>query len=253
MHLNDPEFPPLFTGHGVRAPLRPFTEAVKGAADGKYEAGDLVWARNTRVMDIAIVLEPEVTRERGYEILCAGAVALSDALGAIAPPEIAITWTWPHIILANKARVGKLRLEFSPQTGDDGAPLWLVLGVEITISPDLAEPEPGLYVDRTTLYDEGCVELDRTMVMEAWSRHFLTWINTWSDEGFKPVHDAYLFRANGYREEIQMEFDGRQLSGTFIGLDDNGHMLLKTENGVEQLHMEKALRPGRRNAGEQGR
>lgn len=241
MHLNDPSFPPLFNGHGVRAPVRPFADAVKGAGEGRYGAGDIIWARNARVMDIAVVLEPEVGRERSYEILCVAAIAVSDALGAIAPPEIAITWNWPNIIRANKARVGALRLEISPEDDDEGAPLWLVVGVELVISPDMSEPEPGLYVDRTTLYDEGCAELDRTMVMESWSRHFLTWINTWSEEGFKPIHEAYLFRANGYREEIQMDWGGEALTGTFIGLDDNGHLLLKTEQSVRQLRMDEAL------------
>jgi len=241
MHLKDPVFPPLFQGIGVRAPQRPFSDAVAGAAKGRYGGGDLIWARNTKIMDVAIVLEPEVERARCYEILCAGAVAVSDALGAIAPPEVAITWTWPHILLANKARVGRLRFDLSPETGEDGAPLWLVLGIELAIMPDLSEPEPGLYLDRTTLFDEGCVDLDRTQVIEAWSRHFLTWIHTWSDEGFKQVHEAYLFRAEGYRQDIQMEIGGRRLTGNFIGLDDNGHMLLKTEKGVERLHMADPL------------
>lgn len=241
MHIADPTFPPLFNGHGVRAPVRPFEDAVRGAREGRYGAGDLIWARNTRIMDVALVLEPDVERERGFEIVCAAAVALSDALGAIAPPEIAITWTWPHLILANKAGVGDLRFDISPEDDEDGAPLWLVIGVEVTIQPDPTEPEPGLYVDRTTLFDEGCFELDRTQLVEAWSRHFLTWINTWMEEGFKPVHEAYLFRASGYREEIQMDLEGKRLVGTFAGMDDHGHMLLKTADGVELIHMARAL------------
>ena len=242
MHLADPVFPPLLSGFDVRAPARPFTEALAGAQAGRYGAGDVVWARNTRIVDVAVILEPDVERSRTYEILCAGAVAVSDALGAIAPPEVAITWNWPHILMANKARVGQLRFELSAEDGPDGAPLWLVLGLELAVNPNPDGPEPGLYVGTTTLFDEGCIELDRTRIIEAWARHFLTWLNTWGDDGFKPVHEAYLFRANGYREEIRMTIGDRNLTGTFVGLDDHGHMLLKTADGVEMLHMRQAPR-----------
>lgn len=241
MHLKDPEFPPLFNGKGLRAPSRPFAEAVKGAQEGRYGAGDLLWARNARLVDVALVLEPDIPPQQTYQILCVAAVALSDALGAIAPPELAVTWTWPHRLLANKAHVGDLRFSVAPQTGEDGAPLWLVIGLELAVRPDPSGPEPGLFVDRTTLFDEGCTELDRTQVLESWSRHFLTWLNTWTEDGFRPVHEAYVFRAEGYRDDIVMDLQGRQLAGTFVGLDDNGNMLMKTASGMELVSIAEVL------------
>ena len=235
MHVRDPVFPPLFSGHGVRAPNRPLTEALKGAQTGTFGAGDVVWARNTRLLDMALVLEPEVERDRVCEVLCVAAVAVGDAIGAIAPPEVAITWNWPGVLLANNARFGQIGLEVAPENDDDGCPQWLVLGIEMAIWPAPDGPEPGLFVDRTTLADEGCVDLDRSDFIEAWSRHFLTWLNTWNEDGFGPVHEAYLFRANHYRSEIEIDCAGETVRGTFSGLDDHGNMLVKTEAGDMRL------------------
>jgi len=56
----DPIFPPLLASRPVRAPNRPFENACNDAMQGKAGAGDVYWAQNTRVLDCAIVLEPEV-------------------------------------------------------------------------------------------------------------------------------------------------------------------------------------------------
>lgn len=241
MHLPDPVFPPLFSGHAVRAPRRPFAEAVEGARGGRFGAGDVIWARNTRLMDLAVVLEPDVKRPRTYEIVCLAAVALADAIGAVAPPEAAINWTWPDQLTLNNARFGEIRFAVSREEDGEEVPRWLVLGIEVAVAPAPDGPEPGLFLDRTTLVDEGCSDLTRTHVIEAWMRHFLVWLNTWSEDGFGPVHEAYLFRANGYRQAIEVETAGSRLSGIFQGLDDHGNMLLKTDAGTRLIAMSDRL------------
>ena len=59
-------------------------------------------------------------------------------------------------------------------------------------------------------------------LLESWSRHTLVWINRWLDDGFQPLHTAWRERAWGMGEDL---VDG---SGTFMGLDELGGMLVKT-------------------------
>lgn len=241
--LPDPVFPPLMTGHPVKSPDQPLARACAGAADGTLGAGDLVWARNLDRLQFALVLEPEVPRDRAREMLFVAMVAIGDSLGALAPPEVGVTFGWPRTIYLNGARLGALSLEMAEGENEDGAPDWMVVGVDLPIRPDPKGPEPGLFLHRTTLFDEGCIELDRTQLIESTCRHLLTWIHRWSEEGFKPVHEAWMFRAKGRNETIAIIYEGGEVSGRFLGLDDHGNMLLNTDGGTELLEVARALAP----------
>lgn len=237
MKLPDPTFPPLLTGHAVKAPDRPFEVACREAETGTLGAGDLVWARNLDRVQAALVLEPDVPPDRAREMLFVAMVAAGDAIGALAPPEVALTWDWPASLRANGGLIGGLSLALPEEMGDDGAPVWLVIGLEIALRPDGRSAEPGHDPDRTTLQDEGCGDLDRTGLIEAWARHLLAWIDTWQQDGFAPVHEAWMFRAGGRGEHITVEHEGASHEGTFLGLDDHGGLLLKGSDGTVVLEV----------------
>lgn len=242
MHLPEPTFPPLLTGHAVKRPARPFAEAVEGARSARLGAGDVVWSRDVTRLECAIVLEPEVSRRRAQEMLYVAMVAFGDALGAVAPPEVAVTYRWPQTILVNGAHVGEMPIAMAAESDAGGAPAWLVVGAEIALRDDKRGFEPGLTPDRTTLYDEGCGEVTRTSLIESYCRHFLAWVHTWEQEGFAPAHQSWLGRAHDRDREITIDGGGESLSGTFVGLDESGNLLLRTAAGVELVATERAAR-----------
>lgn len=247
----DPSFPPLLTGHPVLPPMEPFQAAVDAAECGGAEAGDLFWSCDPDEIAYAIVLEPDVGRDRAQEMLFVAMTAVADAIGAISPPELAVTWTWPSVIYANGARVGVAQMAFSSGDDEAGAPEWLVIGIRLALKPT-GESEPGKTPDRTTLWDEGAVDIDTVAALESLSRHFLTWVHRWEGDGFKPVHEAWLFRCDGYRKPVEIRTDKGSLAGTFAGLDESGNLLLKRDGeapqidvlqAAEHLEPERAARP----------
>jgi biotin-(acetyl-CoA carboxylase) ligase len=242
VHLPEPTFPPLLTGHPVKHPARAFAEAVKGARAGSLGAGDVVWSRNVNRLDCAIVLEPEVRRERALEMLYVAMVAFGDAFGAVAPPEVAVTYRWPQTILVNGAFVGDTPVAMADDTGADGAPAWLVVGADIALRDDSRKHEPGHDPGKTTLYDEGCGEITRTSLLESFCRHFLAWVHTWEQEGFASTHRIWLGRAHDREREVTIDCAGESLSGTFVGLDECGNLLLRTPTGVELVATKRAAR-----------
>ncbi|WP_051241386.1 biotin/lipoate--protein ligase family protein [Stappia stellulata] len=225
----DPTFPPLLTGHAVPASEDVFQTACDGASAGRLSAGDLIWSRRTDVVSLAVVLEPDVSPERGVEMLFLAMVAANDALGAITPPETALTFLWPDVFKVNGAKVGTVRLAMSDQLDGEGAPLWLTVALDFRLAPLDGPLEPGETPDRTSLIDEGAVDLDRTQVIESLSRHLLTWIHSWGVDGFAPVLENWLFRAEGYRGPHAVETPGGTVAGTFLGLDEAGNLLLKRD------------------------
>jgi BirA family transcriptional regulator, biotin operon repressor / biotin---[acetyl-CoA-carboxylase] ligase len=227
MHLEDPRFPPLLKGHPVKAPKQPFAHACRQAQDGSLGAGDVVWSRNTGRAQLAIVLEPEVALERALQMGPLMAVALGDTLGSLCPPKVAVHYRWPGSILLNGAVVGQVRLA-APRVSADKIPPWLVVGVDLDISAPRAERQDW---SRTSLSEEAGSEITRTDVLQSLAAHFLTQLNSWQEEGFRPVHAQWLFRAEGREAPVAVEHKGERIEGQVLGLDEGANLLVKTSSG----------------------
>ncbi|MCH8166757.1 MAG: hypothetical protein IIC03_02335 [Proteobacteria bacterium] len=222
-----PSFPPLLKGEETLPGMDPFAKAVASAALGT-DPGLICWARDETALRAALVLAPEAPLERAIGITFAVALGLGDALGALAPPEVAVHYVWPGIFKVNGADCGAMRAAAS--TADPTVePDWLVIGVEMPYRRP-SEADPGNRPDQTSLIEEGCIEVTPLRLLESWSRHTLFWINRWLDDGFQPLHAAWRERAWAMGEDLPADRFG---GGTFMGLDELGGMLVKTATATE--------------------
>jgi BirA family biotin operon repressor/biotin-[acetyl-CoA-carboxylase] ligase len=227
MHLEDPQFPPLLKGHAVKTPTRPFAHACRLAKSRQLGAGDAVWSRNTARAELAIVLEPEVPLERALQMAPLMMVALGDCIGSLAPPKVAIHYRWPNGVLLNGSMAGEVRLR-APNVAADAIPDWLVVGAELEIASPRQERQDW---SRTSLSEEAGLEITRTDVLRSLAAHFLTWLNTWQDEGFRSVHDQWLFRAEGREAPVAIVQGRASIEGQVLGLDESANLLLRTGSG----------------------
>lgn len=239
--LPDPTFPPLLSGVPVRERKDPVLRAARAAMATEAGAGDLFWSRDTDRVALALVLEPDVPRERCQEMMFLMMVAFGDAFGATAPPEVGLHFTWPQGILVNGAQAGRARLRLPP-AGEEPPP-WLVVGLEVTIRPDERGPEGGEAPDRTTLWDEGCGELDRTRLIESAARHALSWLHRWEEDGFAAIHADWLGRSEEQGKVVMIETAHGRRNGTFLGLDDVGNLLLREGDRTSLVRVDEALEP----------
>ncbi|WP_196220702.1 biotin/lipoate--protein ligase family protein, partial [Roseibium hamelinense] len=191
---------------------------------------------------LAILLEPEVEQARVQEMIFTLMVASADAIGALGPPELAYTWNWPRDVCANDAKLGSVQFQVL-EAAEGGVPDFAVVGLNLRLQPYLGE-EPGNAPDRTSLFDEGAVELTADAAIGAICRHFLSWLHRWETDGFKPIHDAWLFRCNGYRKAVVSKGLGK--AGTFSGIDETGNLLLTDPDtgSVEMISVSEGLKPG---------
>jgi biotin-(acetyl-CoA carboxylase) ligase len=230
MRLADPILPPLLTGHAVKAPEKPFDFACRGAGAGRLGAADLVWGRGLDTADLALVLEPDVAREAALAMLPLAEVALGDCLGVLCPPQVGVTYHWPGIILVNGAEAGRTRLAMAESKANQ-LPAWLVVGATIRIRHDARAGEPGDRPGETSLAEEGAGDIDRSRIIESFASHFLTWLDIWQDDGFRPVHEAWLARAEGRGGTVAVTHMGVARTGRLMGLDEHGNLLLKAAHG----------------------
>ena len=212
-----PAFPPLM--HGEAVARDPFRAACARAAAG-CEAGLLAHAVTADRLSAALVLAPEVPLRDAVVMLPLCAVGAQNALGALAPPEVAVHLDWDGGLRVNGARCGGLRMA-SDGADPDAVPGWLVVGLDLALRAE-DDAAPGLEPHRTALHEEGCGEVDPVTLLEAWARHSLLWIDRWETDGPRALNAEWSALVHGLGGPATA--DGR--AGTFTGVDERFGMLL---------------------------
>jgi biotin-(acetyl-CoA carboxylase) ligase len=224
--MTNPSFPPLFSGLAVEGQADPFDKACAEAARG-CDAGLVVYNLGADALRASLVFAPDVALEDAAAMLPLCGVGFQNALGALAPPEVAVHLDWDGGLRINGASCGRLRIAAS--TDDPKAePDWLVVGLELPLWPE--SNDMGHTPDQTALYAEGCADVNASDLLESWVKHTLVGINTWLEGGAAVLQSEWRGLAHGVGEEIQMK--GR--TGTYLGVDERFGMLLRD---TEQTHL----------------
>jgi len=217
--MTAPSFPPLFSGLEVEGQIDPFDKACVEAARG-CDAGLVVFNLGANKLRAALVFAPDVVLADAMAIMPLCGVGFQNALGALAPPEVAVHLDWAGGLRVNGASCGRLRVA-SSEVDPTAEPDWLVVGLELPLWPE--SDDPGTMPDQTTLYAEGCIDVNAAELLESWVKHTLVGINTWLDEGVAPLHKEWRGLAHGIGEDAEM--NGQ--AGTFLGVDEQFGMLLR--------------------------
>jgi len=190
-----PPLPSLFTPVQLRDGEDALARAV--ALAPLEGAGTLVWSPGVLRTEAAVVLEPDRPLGPALMAYLAAANALADALSAIAPPELPVTWRWPGMLLVNGGEVGGMRLAVPENTAPDAIPDWLVLGFDLRF----AWPEGTITGERpgeTALLEEGFEDLTPGELVAGWARHLMANMDEWQARGVRRVSDKYLARLGDF-------------------------------------------------------
>ena len=231
--MSTPSFPPLFHGLAVAEGQDPFEAACAEARRG-CDAGLVTYDLGADALAAAIVFAPEVPLAEAMAMLPLCGVGFQNALGALAPPEVAVHLDWDGGLRINGATCGRLRVAAS---GTDPAaePDWLVVGLTLTLWPE--SDETGETPDRTALYAEGCVDVQADALVESWVKHTLVGINTWADSGPAALHREWRGLAHGIGADVTRN----GLTGTFLGVDEHFGMLLKDDRTTHLIPLTDLL------------
>ena len=198
-------------------------EEAKSRARAGAEDGTIVWAREQTAgrgrdgrswasprgnLYFSLILRPD----------CAPAQAAQ--ISFVAPPLMHIQYKWPNDVLLDGAKVAGILLETESAGAD--ALAWLVVGVGINLA---SHPDNTPYPATDLRTRTGDVVTPEAM-LGAFGRHFLTWANTWLEDGFAPVRAAWRDWAKGIGETIRVRLPNEELTGVFADLDADGALLL---------------------------
>lgn len=228
-----PSFPPLFRGQ-PSAELAPFEAAVK-AARAEADPGLVCHDVQADRMRAALLFGPEMELKKAMAALPVCGIGFQNAFGALAPPSVGVHLDWDGGLRINGAVAGRLTIVASTDDPDT-IPAWMVVGLTLDLMP--SSDDPGETPDVTSLWDEGCAEIDPMTLLEAWVRHTLIWINRWLEEGVKPIHDEWSGLAHGQGEATKT--GGHE--GTYTGVDEDFGMLVKAGETTHLVPMTTLLK-----------
>lgn len=224
-------FPPLMSGEA--APGDAIDHACQRAVMG-CDAGLIAHRLDPAIMQAALVFAPEVPLARAMAMLPLCGVAFQNALGALAPPEVAVHLEWDGGIRVNGAGCGRFRVVAS-DPDPAAVPDWLVIGFTLTLIPP--NDDTGATPDRTALFAEGCADVSPPELLEVWARYALNWIARWEEFGNRPLHAEWRGLAHGIGDTVLR--DG--VSGHFLGVDEDFGMLIRDADATHVLPLTSLL------------
>ncbi len=214
-------------------------EAKRLAVSGAGE-GTVIWARSQRGgrgrrgrawisppgnLYLSIILRPECAPSEAAQLSFVAVVALGETLEPLLPSATALKFKWPNDVMISGRKVSGILLETA--TTGWAALEWVVVGVGLNVS---SHPT-GISAPATSLLAESAEECEPTRLIGAYCRNFKNWYDRWREGGFPPLRAAWLQRAMGIGEQLQINLEGVPLAGKAVALDAAGALIVETTSG----------------------
>ncbi len=221
-----PEFPPLLTGRAV-AGEAPRDAALRAAADGA-DPGLVLYDPLSEDLHAAMVFAPEQPRAEAAVMLPLAGVALQNALGSIAPPEVGLHLGWDGAVHVNGAKAGRIGM-IAPAGDASEVPDWLVVTLDLHFA--MRSEDGGATPGETSLHAEGCGDLTPMPLLESFARHLLHWLHDWEMDGLSALHREYSGLVWQLGEDVTLAGQ----TGHFLGLDERLGALVKADGTTHLL------------------
>ncbi len=211
-------------------------DEAKRRAEAGAKGGTLIWAQSqtkgrgrrgnrwvspTGNLYMSLVLRPDCPASEALQLSFVASLALADALGSLLPPLAEVTCKWPNDVFLNGRKVAGLLLESATTSGAELD--WLVLGIGVNVGSTPSD----LAARATSLDGEGAGEVTPAQVLKVFCRHFLTRFDQWREDGFLPLREAWLYRAEGKDGKVTVKLENETFSGRFVDIDQSGALVVE--------------------------
>ena len=208
--------------------------ATAGATDGS-----VVWARTQQSgrgrrgrhwdspqgnLYCSVLLRPTGSPQRTGQLPFVVSLALARAVGALAP-ALDLQVKWPNDVLIGGAKISGILLEGSVRP--DGSCDWVIVGTGINVThfPD------GTEFPATSIADAGASDVTVEMLLEAYLAELSALLIEWERDGFAGIRRDWMARAWGLGKALVVRLADATLTGVFEDLDDDGHLMLRLDDG----------------------
>ncbi|MBY0406706.1 MAG: biotin--[acetyl-CoA-carboxylase] ligase [Rickettsiales bacterium] len=199
---------------------------------GKGRMGRL-WVSNEGNLFVSILLQPEKPLKDIAQLSFVAAVAAIEALEGMLSKEHALQCKWPNDILLNNKKLGGILLESFQTEGPNTHKYrpWVVVGVGVNVDSCPSKTE----FPATSLKEAGVELVSAKIILSRFIHHFIDCYNLWNTKGFTPIRKKWTGVAWGMDSRICARLPEGNKEGICLGLDADGALQLKLDNGKKQL------------------
>ncbi len=149
------------------------------------------------------------------------AVALVRAMQDFMDEGHALQLKWPNDVLIDEKKCAGILLESELSNEGLVTHLYVGVGVNINSAPD----------DRIGLGDVTSKDVSISVFQESFLNHIGNAIEQFKRDGFELIREEWLAQAYKMGKTIRVRLPHEILHGVFEGLDENGTLLLRLDNG----------------------
>lgn len=192
---------------------------------------------------MSVILRPEIAPARAPELTLVAAVALVETL---IDSGVEASIKWPNDIQLAGKKVAGILTELS---ADVERVHFIVLGIGVNLNSEAKDFPSELAELATSVSQNRKSPVHRALFTAALLGKLEGWLETWTDEGFGPVREAWKKHAPMLGQEVLVRADNKELRGVAKDLDEAGALLLDLGDGktervlsgdVEQVRTRKS-------------
>ncbi|MEZ5708833.1 MAG: biotin--[acetyl-CoA-carboxylase] ligase [Blastomonas sp.] len=150
-------------------------------------------------------------------------LAAHDAIASFLPEPVAPVLKWPNDVLVNGAKICGILLERRDDAVIAG------FGINVAVAPEV----PGRQTVALAEYDR---DADAGAVLERLADGFARMLAEWRQSGLPMLLQRWQRHAHRPGQPLMVTIgEGQALSGVYDGLDDDGALRLRLENGSVRI------------------
>ena len=210
---------------------------------GRGRAGR-TWLSPRGNVYVSIIIAAPENVAHAPELGFVAAVAVRDTILDLprhnaAPPKVSCKW--PNDVLIEGEKVSGILPELAT---DDQKRSWIVLGIGINLNA--VQLEPSAYPP--TALSLHHIDTTPAHVLTVLTRELHKGLTKWRSEGFAAVRAAWLACGPEIGTNVAVDLPKGAVSGAFVGLDEDGALLLDTRKGQRRIVVGDVLFGGGVNA-----
>jgi len=176
------------------------------------------WASPAGNVYLSVVLRLELPRV--VELGFVAALAVADTVDAYLPGRA--TLKWPNDVLVDGGKISGILIEHVDAAA--------IIGIGLNVL-HVPERTPYPVTSLGALHAAAEVDAARELLLDALARR----LDAWRSEGFARVRADWLRRAHPSGTRLHVTSPDRDIEGHFVGLADDGALLLDAAGGVRRL------------------
>jgi BirA family transcriptional regulator, biotin operon repressor / biotin---[acetyl-CoA-carboxylase] ligase len=214
--------------------------AMEGAGEGEVVIAEMQQKGKGRLgrewfspaflnLYLSVILRPRIPPQQASLITLMAAVAVSEAIEKTS--GLHPTIKWPNDVLMGTRKMAGLLNEIHSETDRVH---FVILGIGVNVNVDSETMPEEIRMRATSLKEETGRAVSRKAFLQSLFMEMEQWYSAFLKEGGSPILQAWAQRARIEGKAVQVSSFDETLTGTAMGIDPYGALILRTGTGEQK-------------------